>query len=453
MTLASVIGPKRSLKRNLIFSLSAAMVACVLMAVAALLIEFEAHRLEMRQAGLEAEAKDVAAHLGLENGRLTHAHADHRFDDDDAAPFAYAVYDRSGNPVIGGASLVTLELDDDWDDLVGTAHFVGADGRPAVAMPIEIDDDYLVVASLGAGHPDFAADLLLFEFAEDLGWLALVAAFLILGTALFAVNRSLKPVLAISSEADGIGPSEPDQRLSVGDAPTEIRPLIGAVNGALDRLEAGFKAQRDFAANAAHEVRTPIAVLRSRIDRLEDPDAKEELAKDLGQLERIFEQLLELSRTDAIAGTHHEPVDLHRTAADLAAEMALPAIEQGKSLALSGAEGVILRGHQGLLRLALRNLVENALIHTPEGTEVEIDVTATPPGWRVLDRGPGVVDAEKTTLFERFQRGNGKNVSPNGAGLGLSIVKRTIDVHGGSVWIEERDGGGAVFVIALPEQR
>jgi signal transduction histidine kinase len=452
MTLTSLIGPKRSLKRNLIFSLSAAMVGCVLMAVAALLIEFEAHRLEMRQAGLEAEAKDVAARLGFQNGQLNHAHADHRFGNDAVAPFAYAVYDRRGNPVIGGAALMTLELDDDWDDLEGTVHFFGADGRPAVAMPIEIDDDYLVVASLGAGHPDLAADLLLFEFAEDLGWLAFLAAFLILGTALFAVHRSLRSVLAISSEADGIGPAEPDQRLSVGGAPTEIRPLIGAVNGALDRLEAGFKAQRDFAANAAHEVRTPIAVLRSRIDRLGDLEARGELSQDLSQLERIFEQLLELSRTDAIAGVQQDRFNLHQTATDLAADMALRAIEQGKSLAVSGQQDVTVRGHQGLLRLALRNLVENALVHTAGGTEVDIEVTSSPPGWRVLDHGPGIADDQKEMLFERFRRGDGKNVSPHGAGLGLSIVKRTIDAHGGRVWVEDREGGGAVFVIALPEQ-
>ncbi len=453
MTLASLIGPKQSLKRNLVFSLSIAMVACALVAAAALLIEFEAHRLEVRQAGLLAEAKDVAAHLEIENGRLEHAHADHRFEDDDDAPFAYAVYDRNGKPVIGGAALKSLGLDDDWDDVEDTSHLVGVDGRQTVAMPIEMDDDYLVVASMGAGHPDLTADLLLFESAEDLGWLALVAVFLILATALYAAHRSLKPVLAISEEAHGIGPAEPDQRLSDSGVPTEIRPLIGAVNGALDRLEAGFKAQRDFAANAAHEVRTPIAVLRSRIDRLDDHDVKDELAKDLGQLERIFEQLLEFSRTDAIAGSHHESVDLHRTAADLAAEMAVRAIERGKSLALSGAGRVITSGHQGLLRLALRNLVENALIHTPEGTEVEIDVTVTPPGWRVLDRGPGVADDQKTALFDRFRRGTGKNVSADGAGLGLSIVKRTIDAHGGRVWIEDRIGGGAIFVIALPDQK
>jgi signal transduction histidine kinase len=132
--------------------------------------------------------------------------------------------------------------------------------------------------------------------------------------------------------------------------------------------------------------------------------------------------------------------------------LALKAIEQGKSLAVSGAERIMAPGHQGLLRLALRNLVENALIHTPEGTEVDVEVTSSPPGWRVLDRGPGITDDQKATLFERFRRGDGTNVSPTGAGLGLSIVKRTIDVHGGRVWIEDRDGGGAAFVIALPDK-
>ncbi|MDZ4095279.1 MAG: ATP-binding protein, partial [Paracoccaceae bacterium] len=125
---------------------------------------------------------------------------------------------------------------------------------------------------------------------------------------------------------------------------------------------------------------------------------------------------------------------------------------------VTGAAHAPARGHAGLLSVALGNLLRNALVQTPEGSEVEIEVVADPPGWRVLDRGPGVPDALKALLFDRFQRGAAARRpmakdAPQGAGIGLAIVKSVVEAHGGRVLIEDRPGGGAVFVVLLPARQ
>ena len=130
--------------------------------------------------------------------------------------------------------------------------------------------------------------------------------------------------------------------------------------------------------------------------------------------------------------------------------MSAPALRAGRTLAVTGATRAPARGHAGLLTVALSNLVRNALAHSPEGSEVEIEVQADPPGWRVLDRGPGVPEAARDALFERFQRGaHGTDTGP-GAGIGLAIVQTVAEAHRGAVTIEDRPGGGAAFVIELP---
>lgn len=164
----------------------------------------------------------------------------------------------------------------------------------------------------------------------------------------------------------------------------------------------------------------------------------------------MFEQLINLARAEALGPTEQCQVDLHTIALDLAVSLSVPALRSGRTLAVTGAAHAPARGHAGLLTVALSNLVRNALAYSPEGSEVEIVVQADPPGWRVLDRGPGVPRATRAALFERFQRGaHGKDLPP-GTGIGLAIVKTVVDAHRGSVAIEDRAGGGAAFVVQLP---
>jgi signal transduction histidine kinase len=230
--------------------------------------------------------------------------------------------------------------------------------------------------------------------------------------------------------------------------PREVLPLVQAVNQALDRLEEGFRAQREFTADAAHELRTPLAILRTQIDMIADGEAAQSLRHDVESMSRLVNQLLEMSELETFEIDPGELADLVATASDTAAFLAPLALSQHKTLAVGGARAPVwVRGNADALGRALRNLVENGLAHTPPGTAVEIAVD--PAGIvRVSDRGAGVPATDRTQIFRRFWRRDRRRAGS--AGLGLSIVSRIAEMHGASVAVGDRRGGGAIFTLRFP---
>ncbi len=225
------------------------------------------------------------------------------------------------------------------------------------------------------------------------------------------------------------------------DVPAEVRPLVLAVNQALDRLEQGFRAQREFTADAAHELRTPLAVLRARIDTLSDGDTASALRADLENMTHVVNQLLAVAELEANTAGAMETVDLHGICSEVAASLAPIAIAQKKDIALVGAEAPVpVRGNAPMLHRAIRNLAENALRHTPEGTSVEIGVSRDGVV-SVSDEGPGVPASERELIFRRFWRRDRSRA--DGAGLGLAIVSRIVEAHAGQIEVSNRGGRAA----------
>ena len=234
-----------------------------------------------------------------------------------------------------------------------------------------------------------------------------------------------------------------DVRLPVDDMPQEIRPLVVAINHALERLEVGFRRQGEFAADVAHELRTPLAVLRIRIDTLPDQSAAKELRKDVEWMSRVIGQLLDAAELETFLVDPGGAADLSSVSLAVAESMAPLALTQRKAIALTGAHTPVwVRGNGEMLRLALRNLVENAVNHTPENTEVEI-VVGEAGIVSVLDRGTGVSVENTNQIFKRFWRRDQQMAG--GAGLGLSIAKRIADAYGGTIRVQNRPGSGADF--------
>ena len=229
--------------------------------------------------------------------------------------------------------------------------------------------------------------------------------------------------------------------------PTEIVPLVHAVNQALDRLEEGFRAQREFTADMAHELRTPLAIMRARIDSTEDVPLRRSLETDIVNMTRTVNQVLDIAELEAFVVDEGSRADLQEVCADAVAFMAPLAIGSAKSIALTGVEVPIwVHGHSEALFRAVRNLIENAIRHTPAGGAIEVDV-ARDGTVRVLDEGPGVPRAERETIFKRFWRRD--RARPESRGLGLAIVTRVAAAHGGTVSVDDRPGGGAVFTLRL----
>ena len=281
------------------------------------------------------------------------------------------------------------------------------------------------------------------EFVFDIAWYVPPFVAIALLLAAYSVRRSLLPLRAASAKASAIGPESIALRLPEADVPTEALPLVIAVNQALDRLEQGFVIQRRFTANAAHELRTPLTIITARLDTLEGNGQVSALREEVARMNRLVEQLLCVARLDSVSLDVSSSVDLRQLAEEVVGAMAHLALAAGRTIALTGADHpVVVIGNAAAITDALRNLIENALVHTPPGTEVVVEVD--PKGAiSVQDSGPGIPAEDRQRIFERFWRGKG--VRTDGAGLGLAIVMEIVRAHGASITVSNRIPRGARF--------
>jgi signal transduction histidine kinase len=245
---------------------------------------------------------------------------------------------------------------------------------------------------------------------------------------LATLHLGLWPLRKISERAADIGPATIGQRLPLSSAPREIAPLVAAFNGALDRLEAGWRAQREFSANAAHELRTPLATLRAQVESVLPPNERKEAIEEFDRLSRLITQLLSLAEAEGGKYPGRAPFNLVELARALASDMASTIVASGRGVAFESAhERWDCCGAPSLVEIALRNLLENATRHTPPGTEILVSIDAS--GHLIVsDDGPGVPPAFQDRLFQRFSKAD---VQGFGAGLGLSIINRVMELHGG----------------------
>ena len=294
-------------------------------------------------------------------------------------------------------------------------------------------------------HRDVITDDIVSNFFRRVGWITIPILLILLAIDIFIFRRAIAPLWRASEQASNIGPSRTDIRLPTEQIPREIVPLVTAVNLALDRLEDGFRVQRQFTADAAHQLRTPLAILRTRIETLGDGTVRQLLHDDIESMSRIVVQLLEIAELDTLVLDPGETADLRAVCAEVVGAIAPFAIAQHKDIALKGAEApVLIHGNSEMLQRAVFNLAENAIKFTAKETSVDVEV-GDDGSVRVRDCGPGVSEAERELIFQRFWRRDRQR--SDGAGLGLSIVRGVADDHAATVAVDNLPGGGAEFTL------
>src|SRR5882757_5737031 len=363
----------------------------------------------------------------------------------------YAIRDQAGEILFGsGPATGPLALFDqltqmayDYDpDGPGPLHMFGAAVKSSLGGRIlftQVEEDGLDAQYLRAAVNE--------EFLTDGGWLQVPFLLAWFGVSVLAVRRALAPLKQVSRVAENIDPATADVRLPTANVPQELFPLVSAINRALDRMEQGLMRQREFNANAAHQLRTPLAVLSANIQAMEDKTTAAKLIYDVELMSRMVNQLLLVARLETLSHPANETVDLTAVATDVATNLAPLAIASGKHLeVVNGMGPIFVRANAEALRAALSNLVENALSHTLPATTVSIRLTQEPTV-EVTDCGPGVPPDQRNQVFERFWKGdrNGK-----GAGLGLAIVRHIMTALQGSVSVSDNPSGGAAFTLRFP---
>ncbi|CAN2535852.1 Adaptive-response+sensory-kinase+SasA [Methylocapsa aurea] len=370
--------------------------------------------------------------------------------------FRYAALDPSTRAALPGSSPeLVKELDFARAEIESARFQIASDPGPHRTgflrrQETPAGEVILVIYGCAFGSGDLLYHLYLiaeaiFSFTASFIYLPLIAG----STAIAwtVVRHGLKPLGQAVVSAGRIDLDSLDQRLETAHVPTEIMPLVAAVNAALERVDAGVARQRRFIANAAHELRTPVAVLNARIDAPRKPGFEVDIKRDVRRIRNIVEQLLVASRLGERPEEMNQNVDLVDAAQTQIADHTLLAIKGGRQIDFEApSEPVVVTGSRRAIEAIIANLVDNALRAEPMGGTVTVVVGAD-ASIAVVDHGAGVEEAERELIFEPFWR---KNDLTPGTGLGLAIVRELVSLHGGVIAVSKARGGGAKFEVTFP---
>lgn len=264
-----------------------------------------------------------------------------------------------------------------------------------------------------------------------------------------SVGRAMVPLHRIAQDMEGRKPHQLHP-IDVALAPVEAKPLTDALNTLFDRLKIAFERERRFTADAAHELRTPLAAIKTQtevaLQAKDDNDkaqALRQVIRGVNRATHLVEQLLTLARLDPETGlTDAKRLDLFIIAENVLSDMAPAALEKNIEIGLSGTRGKFVRGHQDALAILLRNLVDNAIRYGRERGLVEVSITRNDNDivMSVADDGPGIPEDERAKVFKRFYRRLGTKAP--GSGLGLSIVSRITELHQLTIELDTSSYGG-----------
>ena len=345
------------------------------------------------------------------------------------------------------------------------------------SQPTTVEDELLRILDMsiaelqGSGGAGATDALLQVEQAvreqtlQQVRTLSLVALVLLVPVGLaigWAVaGRVVRPVGTIAGVAREIEATDLSRRIHLGGPPDELRDLADTFDAMLDRLDQGVRTQRRFIEDASHELRNPLAVIRTNLDvALSEPEdaeglrrAAEVARRTADRMSTTVDALMALARTSA-QPDRRAPVDLAEVVAEVAQEYDAEASTRGVQLSWLAPSGLLVDGDRSALKRAQANLVSNALRVAPSGSAVHCRAGRA-GGWLwlgVRDLGRGIAPDDQALVFRRAWRDGAPTAEGEGQGLGLALVRQIAEAHGGTVSVASIPGQGASFVVWLPDR-
>jgi heavy metal sensor kinase len=413
-------------------------------------------RVAAREAMIEHRYRDIIYALVDDQGRIIFSSLELPATPGDAEPITPQIF-ASGkfqqlarSPAAGGSP--------SFHNVPGGKH-----GFRGYARSLVSGDNNTSVVILQSLHPQFE---MMEAIRHTFYWVIPIALLFASAGGYFLARKSLAPVTVMASQARGMGAAHMSERLKVSNPHDELGTLALSFNELLDRLEKSFEQQRRFVADASHELRTPVAILRGETEvTLSRPDRTPEeyretlaiLRDESQRLAHIIEDLFTLTRADA--GEY--PLNLRELYLD---ELAADVLRRARSLAISKSVTLAssiqpelpLQADEDLLRRMLLNLLDNAIKYTPAGGKVGVDCQRQGNLYilRVTDTGPGIPPDLQSRIFERFFRADKarsrSESDTGGAGLGLSIALWIAEAHHGRLELTRSDPSGTIFTASLP---
>jgi two-component system OmpR family sensor kinase len=301
------------------------------------------------------------------------------------------------------------------------------------------------------------------EIAFTIGTLA-IAGFIILifGLAVghWFVSRAIRPINSISAAAVKISAGDLSQRINVIEAESELGQLAAVLNSTFARLESAFAQQKQFASDAAHELRTPVAVIltqtQTALNRERDAASYKETVeacqRAAQRMRKLIKSLLELARLDAgQEKLKRLPFDFSKTVEDCV-ELIRPIAEERRVKIISELEPLEISGDSERLAQVVTNLLTNAIQYNRDGGEVRVKLKIKDgfAALKVSDNGSGISAEDLPHVFKRFYRGDKSRTGASNSGLGLAISKAIVEAHGGTIEVASKEDAGATFRVKLP---
>ena len=370
------------------------------------------------------------------------------------------ILSSTGIPIPAAAARAAAHTAISRDSAVAETISTSAQAERITATPVRLNGTTLEAVVVGQRVGDLQQTL--FEVALLLASVVAVLVVAVVVLSYLLAGRALRPVRSMAATAHDISEHDLHRRVELRLPADELGELAATFNDMLARLEVAFESLQQFTADAAHELRAPLALLQAELEvslrRARTPDEyimSERVAlAEVERLRRLVDRLLILARSDAGAlKPLLQPVDVGDLLEETAERWRHAARAQDVAIDVILVDEGSLNGDPELLRSLLHNLLDNAVRHTPSGGRVSVSAAVTDSIWHVIvsDTGSGIPSGMRESIFRRFTRGDAARApETGGAGLGLALCRVIAEIHGGGIAVTDSGSGGAKFEVTFP---